>query len=120
MITFDTARVQYSSYRIFLALDSDELLVPDVSSPFFSNFVQKRQSSLSRKAYPPMEFKPFITRSFSEKMLRNTEETMIFRYAAAARTQSGFIHPKNISADGDMILHTSSCLRRGKSLIVGF
>jgi hypothetical protein len=138
MITYDTARVQYSSYRIFLAVDTDELLVPDPHSPLFRQFQLKHPSPSSswgrsissnignmfkkeeegyadstKLAYPPTAFKSFITKSLSKQALVNTEEIMLFRYTAAATTPSGLIHPKKLSADGDMVAFTSVCLHRG-------
>jgi hypothetical protein len=132
MITFDTARVQYSSYRIFIALDSDEILVPDHTTKYYKNFIKKYKESSwmksfanpvnglfdkklsTREIYPPVGFKAFITKTLSRDELKHTEELMLFRSAVAAKTGSGLIHPKNISADGDMVALTSACLHAGK------
>lgn len=116
MITYDTARVQYSSYRIFLAVDSDELLVPDPHTQIFRQFQRKHSSSSSpswEDHYPPHSFKAFVTKTLSKQKLVNTEEVMLFRYTAAATTPSGTIHPKNITQDGDMVTFTSACLHEG-------
>ena len=127
MITYDTARVQYSSYRIFLAVDSDELLIPDPHSPQFQSFQRKHISSNSlssflggnnvEETYPPPGFKAFITKTLSKAALANTEEIMVFRYSAAATTPSGLVHTKKLSEDGDMISFTSSCLNEGNRIV---
>jgi hypothetical protein len=137
MITFDTARVQYSSYRLFLALDSDELLVPDPRSPLFRQFQLKHSSSWGggsgsriigdlfkkegnpKDLYPPAGFKAFLTKSLSKAALANTEEIMLFRYSAAATTPTGVIHSKKISKDGDMVAYTSACLHAGRLMAGG-
>ena len=142
MITYDTARVQYSSYRLFLAVDSDELLVPDPQSPLFKQFQLKHSkhsspssyfkgsltqniaNSLfkqeygagSQLSYPPVGFKAYIAKVLSMEALSDTEEFMLFRYSAAATTPSGLVHPKKISEDGDMVAHTSACLLAGDAI----
>ena len=102
MVTLDGARLQYgSSSRVILAVDCDELLVPE-----------GRQFSIS-------EFKKeLFTRVFGEKNLKNDEELLLVRRSVPGATDHPVI---NISDKMEHVRNfdrLSKCFMNGKVTII--
>ena len=62
MLTFDSARFHYSQYRLFLAVDADEILIP-----------------ASSRGFALSGFKKELRGIFSKQALRDKEEFVFFR-----------------------------------------
>ena len=65
MLTFDGARLQYAEYRLFLAVDSDELLAPSWQSKF-----------------SVIGFNNELMKIWSKKALKEQEEIAFYRFAS--------------------------------------
>ena len=106
MLTLDSARLHYSHFRLFLAVDSDELLVPS-----------------TRKGFTLSAFRAEILNTLNKQYLRDKEEFVFFRRSAAAlpppmtAENSSQLPPLN---SAEMITVLSTCMQKGNYVTVFF